>query len=199
MAKKKKTKKVAKPKLPARGAAAKRRPVVKARPAPRMAKPHHDRLREVEQFLYRQTEHLDGKRWQDFIELFTADGVYWMPAAPEQTTGDGVPSIFFEDRNLMTVRLKRLTHPRAWSQKTAWGTNHLVSNVTIESDDVVTGEVVARSRFHLMEFRNDATRHFAGSYIHHFRRTKDGLRIVLQRVDMVNAQGPYEYVLQAWV
>ena len=91
-----------------------------------VAKNGHDSLREVEQLLYRQAECLDGKRWQEFIDLFTADGTYWMPAAPEQTTGEGVPSIFWEDRDLMTVRLKRLTHPRAWSQQTAWGTNHVV-------------------------------------------------------------------------
>ena len=158
-----------------------------------------DTLRDVEQLLYRQAECLDGKRWQDFIELFTEDGTYWMPAAPEQTTGDGVPSIFWEDRNLMTVRLKRLTHPRAWSQKTAWGTNHVIGNVTIEKEDASSGDLVVRSRFHMMEFRNDTTRHFAGSYIHHLKKTKNGHRIKLQRVDMVNAEGPYEYVLQAWV
>jgi benzoate/toluate 1,2-dioxygenase beta subunit len=159
----------------------------------------HDTLRNVEQLLYRQAECLDGKRWQEFIELFTEDGTYWMPAAPEQTTGDGAPSIFWEDRNLMTVRLKRLTHPRAWSQKTAWGTNHVVSNVTIEKEDASSGDLVVRSRFHMMEFRNDTTRHFAGSYIHHLKKTKAGHLIKLQRVDMVNAEGPYEYVLQAWV
>lgn len=163
------------------------------------AAPRPDTLGEIEQLLYRQAECLDGKRWQDFIELFTDDGTYWMPASPEQTTGDGVPSIFWEDRNLMTVRLKRLTHPRAWSQKTAWGTNHVVGNVTIEKEDARSGDIVARSRFHMMEFRNDTTRHFAGSYVHHLQRTRDGYRIKLQRVDMVNAQGPYEYVLQAWV
>ena len=159
----------------------------------------HDTLRDVEQLLYRQAECLDGKRWQDFIDLFTEDGTYWMPAAPEQTTGDGVPSIFWEDRDLMAVRLKRLTHPRAWSQKTAWGTNHVIGNVTIEKQDSRSGDLVVRSRFHMMEFRNDATRHFAGSYVHHLKKTKHGHRIKLQRVDMVNAQGPYEYVLQAWV
>jgi hypothetical protein len=42
-------------------------------------------------------------------------------------------------------------------------------------------------------------RHFAGSYRHHLKRTTDGLKIKLQRVDMVNAQAPYEYVLQVWV
>jgi benzoate/toluate 1,2-dioxygenase beta subunit len=159
----------------------------------------HDTLREVEQLLYRQAESLDGKRWQEFIELFTEDGTYWMPATPEQATGDGVPSIFWEDRNLMTVRAKRLGHPRAWSQKTAWGTNHVVGNVVIEQEDARTGDLVVRSRFHMMEFRNDATRHFAGSYVHHLKKTKAGHRIKLQRVDMVNAQGPYDYVLQAWV
>jgi benzoate/toluate 1,2-dioxygenase beta subunit len=158
----------------------------------------HDTLREVEQLLYRQAECLDGKRWQEFIELFTEDGTYWMPASPGQTTGDGVPSIFWEDRNLMTVRLKRLTHPRAWSQKTAWGTNHVIGNVILSKEDA-NGDLVVRSRFHMMEFRNDTTRHFAGSYIHHLKKTKVGHRIKLQRVDMVNAEGPYEYVLQAWV
>jgi len=152
---------------------------------------------EVEAFLFRQAELLDGKSWQDFIDLFAADGVYWMPASPEQTSWDGVPSIFAEDRNLMTVRMKRLIHPHAWSQAPMWGTSHLVGNVVVESDD--GDEIVARSRFHMMEFRRDASRHFAGSYRHHLRRTREGLRLRLQRVDMVNGQGPYEYVLQAWV
>ena len=48
------------------------------------------------------------------------------------------------------VRLKRLTHPRAWSQKTAWGTNHVVGNVIIEKEDPRSGDVIARSRFHMI-------------------------------------------------
>ena len=159
----------------------------------------HDTLREVEQLLYRQAECLDGKRWQEFIELFTEDGTYWMPATPAQTTGDGVPSIFWEDRNLMTVRAKRLGHPRAWSQKTTWGTNHVVGNVVVERQDARTGDLVVRSRFHMMEFRRDISRHFAGTYRHRLVRANGGYRIKLQRVDMVNAQGPYDYVLQVWV
>jgi 3-phenylpropionate/cinnamic acid dioxygenase small subunit len=158
-----------------------------------------DPQREIERLLYRQADCLDGKDWQGFIDLFTEDGIYWVPAAPEQTTGDGVPSIFYEDRDLMAVRRRRILHPRAWSMKTEWGTNHVVSNVIVDSVDRRTGDAVARSRFHMMEFRNDSTRHFAGSYVHHLKWTKAGFRIKLQRVDMINAQGPYDYVLQAWV
>jgi benzoate/toluate 1,2-dioxygenase subunit beta len=182
------------------------RPAKKAKRAPARAaaatsKPANgrDTQREVEQFLYRQAELLDRRRWDEFIDLFAEDGRYWAPASPEQTTGEGMPSIFWEDRNLMRVRMKRVTHPHAWSQAPDWGTNHVVSNVVIERENPRTGDLVVRSRFHMMEFRRDTTRHFAGSYIHNLRRTKAGYRITLQRVDMVNGQGPYDYVLQVWV
>ena len=153
----------------------------------------------VEQFLYRQAELLDAKQWQAYIDLFTDDGHYWMPASPEQTTGEGVPSIFYEDRNLMNVRMRRVQHPDAWSQRPAWGTNHVVGNVMLQSDDATSGTLIVRSRFHMMEFRRDQVRHFAGSYVHHLVGTPDGFRIRLQRVDMVNGQGSYDYVLQVWV
>jgi 3-phenylpropionate/cinnamic acid dioxygenase small subunit len=149
--------------------------------------------------LYREADCLDTKAWRAFIDLFTEDGIYWMPATPDQTTGEGVPSIFYEDRDLMNVRMKRLSHPRAWSQKTEWGTSHIVGNIVIDKHDRATGDVTVRSRFHMMEFRNDVSRQFAGSYVHQLKNTVDGYRITLQRVDMVNGQGPYDYVLQAWV
>jgi 3-phenylpropionate/cinnamic acid dioxygenase small subunit len=72
-----------------------------------------------------------------------------------------------------------------------------VSNVVIEK--VAAEELQVRSRFHMMELRRDALRHFGGRYRHHLGRTPDGLRIKLQRVDMFNAQAPYDYVLQVWV
>jgi 3-phenylpropionate/cinnamic acid dioxygenase small subunit len=152
---------------------------------------------EVEQFLYRQAESLDGKKWQDWIDLFTPDGIYWMPPAPEYKTWDGQPAIFAEDKNLMTVRMNRVLHPDAWSQRPLWETNHVVSNVIIEK--ATDSNIVARSRFHMMELRRDDVRHFAGSYRHELKRTQDGLRIKLQRVDMTNAQAAYDYVLQVWV
>jgi 3-phenylpropionate/cinnamic acid dioxygenase small subunit len=152
---------------------------------------------EVEQFLYRQSELLDTKQWQAWIDLFADDGVYWMPADPAHKHWDGVPSIFAEDKNLMSVRMKRVLHPDAWSQRPLWGTNHVVSNTIIESYD--SSEVIVRSRFHMMELRRDDVRHFAGAYRHHLRKTAEGYRIKLQRVDMTNAQAAYEYVLQVWV
>lgn len=156
-----------------------------------------DLLREVEQFLFRQAELLDGKHWQAWIDLFTDDGMYWMPVSQDQTDWLSWPSIFIEDKPLMTIRLGRVTHPNAWSQAPLWATNHLVSHVTLESQEGDT--LVVRSRFHMMELRRDAIRHFGGSYRHTLVRTGAGLRIRQQRVDLFNAQAPFDYVLQVWV
>jgi 3-phenylpropionate/cinnamic acid dioxygenase small subunit len=156
-----------------------------------------DLQQQVEQFLFRQAEVLDCKQWQAYIDLFAADGVYWNAVDPAHTDWDGVPSIFTEDRDLMTVRMKRVLHPNAASQEAEWGTSHIVSNVVIEK--VNGNEVHVRSRFHMLEMRRDDLRHFAGTYRHHLEKTRDGWRIKLQRVDMLNAQMPFEYVLQVWV
>jgi 3-phenylpropionate/cinnamic acid dioxygenase small subunit len=153
---------------------------------------------EVEQFLYRQAELLDARQWQDYIDCFAEGGVYWVPADPSHTTWEGMPAIFAEDRNLMTVRMKRVLHPDAWSQRAEWGTNHVVSNVVIQKL-APNGDLEVRSRFHMLELRRDDVRHFAGAYTHHLRRTNDAYRIALQRVDMTNAQAAYDYVLQVWV
>jgi 3-phenylpropionate/cinnamic acid dioxygenase small subunit len=160
-------------------------------------KPMADVQHEVEQFLYRQAELLDDKNWQEWIDLFTPDGIYWMPPEPSHTTWEGMPAIFAEDKNLMTVRMKRVLHPDAWSQRPLWETNHIVSNVIIEKE--TEDEIVVRSRFHMMELRRDDVRHFAGRYRHTLVKTGEGCAIKLQRVDMTNAQAAYDYVLQMWV
>ena len=153
---------------------------------------------EVEQFLYKQAELLDTRQWKAWIDLFTDDGIYWMPPDASYKTWDGQPAIFAEDKNLMNVRMGRVLHPDAWSQRPLWGTNHVVSNVVIRKTSP-KGEVEATSRFHMMELRRDDVRHFAGSYTHHLKKTKSGYKIKLQRVDMTNAQAAYDYVLQVWV
>ena len=183
-AKKKALKKAAKP-------AAKKAPAKAVKVTPQLQ-------HEVEQFLYAQAALLDNKRWQDWIDLFTPDGVYWMPPEPGHTHWDGMPAIFAEDKNIMTVRMKRVLHPDAWSQVPLWGTNHVVGNVVVDKASA-NGDVVVRSRFHMLEMRRDNVRHFAGQYTHHLKKAGGGWKIKLPRVDMTNAQAAYDYVLQVWV
>ncbi|MGE0311834.1 MAG: aromatic-ring-hydroxylating dioxygenase subunit beta [Lautropia sp.] len=169
---------------------------------------------EVETLLTRQAALLDAKRWAEWIALFDEQGLYWMPVEPAQSDWLGEPSIFSEDRLLMEIRMGRLEHPNAWSQAPRWGTNHLVGNILIEASDAAGAAalpapcvhadmlrdcIVVYSRFQVMELRREQVRHFGGTYRHWLVRTPDGLRIRLQRVDLMNGQAEYDYVIQAWV
>src|SRR5260370_14247289 len=107
-----------KPKKPVRPTGAAKRPVRAAQSAAN----GHDTQHAVEQFLYRQAELLDEKRWQDYIDLFAEDGMYWMPPDPSHATCDAMPAIFAEDRNLMSSRITRVLHPDALSHLPLWRT-----------------------------------------------------------------------------
>jgi 3-phenylpropionate/cinnamic acid dioxygenase small subunit len=144
----------------------------------------------VEEFLFYQAELLDTKSWQAYIDLFAERGVYWMPARPEQTEWMDSPSIFAEDRELMGVRMGRITHPNAWSQAPLWETNHVVGNVVIE--ELSEARIRVRSRFQVLELRRDLLRSLAGVYRHTLLRQGEDLKIM-------NAQAPFDYTIQAWV
>jgi 3-phenylpropionate/cinnamic acid dioxygenase small subunit len=174
------------------------RHAVKGKSLPaRSAAPEASLQQRVEEFLFHQSELLDEKQWAAYIDLFAVDGVYWMPVTPEQTEWLDSPSIFAEDRRMMEIRMGRVTHPNAWSQAPQWGTSHLLGNVVIESFSDT--EISVRSRFQMIELRRDTTRHFAGTYRHKLQRVGDDFKISLQRVDLLNGQAPFDYVLQIWV
>lgn len=156
-----------------------------------------DLQRRVDGFLFYQSELLDTKHWSAYVDLFADNGVYWMPATPDQTEWLDSPSIFAEDRGLMEIRARRVMHPNAWSQAPAWGTSHVVGNVVIEEQSA--SHVRVRSRFQMLEIRRDSLRHFAGTYRHSLARVGDDFKIVLQRIDLLNAQSVFDYVLQVWV
>ena len=152
----------------------------------------------IERFIYRQAEILDEKQWDAWLDLFTPDGLYWMPAEEEQTEGDGQPNIFWENSDLMSMRIARNMHPRAHSQAPHNRLCHVVSNVLVESQ-TSDGDVVVRSRFHCAEYFRYEVRNFTGKYRHLLRKSGDSYKIALQRVDLVNREGPYEYVIQWWL
>jgi 3-phenylpropionate/cinnamic acid dioxygenase small subunit len=166
-------------------------------PSPEAGSAQSSLQHQVEQFLFYQSELLDQKQWAAYIDLFAPEGVYWMPVTPDQTEWLDSPSIFAEDRHMMEIRMGRVQHPNAWSQAPQWGTSHVIGNVVIESAG--ESEFVVRSRFQMVELRRDQLRHFAGTYRHTLARKGDDFKIVLQRVDLLNGQAPFDYVLQIWV
>ena len=145
-------------------------------------------VREIEEFLYHEARLLDDRQFEDWMALFAKDGVYWIPAMPEQEDPLGEASIAYEDLQLIDVRVRRLRHPENYADQPHMRSRRIIGNVILESDD--RDEPVVRSNFTMVDFQNDEQRIFAGEYVHSLRRSGKGYGIVQKRVNLLNCDAP---------
>ena len=152
---------------------------------------------QVEQFLFHQAELLDTKNWQAYIDLFAERGLL-DAGAPRADRVAG-----------FAVDLCR----RPAAHDRAHGADHA-------SERVVAGAAVGNQpRRRQCGDRGIGTeprsvcarasrcwscaatqlRSFAGTYRHTLLRRGEDFKIELQRVDLMNAQAPFDYTIQAWV
>jgi 3-phenylpropionate/cinnamic acid dioxygenase small subunit len=145
-----------------------------------------------EQFLIHEAALLDGRRFRDWMALFTDDGTYWVPAVPDQQSPFNQASLFYDDRDLMKTRVERLEHPRIHVQTPPSRTAHLVGNIVVEHADAANGEFTVGSTVMMVEYRDDVQRVFAGRQLHKLRRDGASFRIVQKRVDLINCDSAFE-------
>ncbi len=88
---------------------------------------------DVEEFLFREAELLDEWRLPEWLELFTDDAVYYVPATDLPADASPDSSLFYiaDDRFRLSERVKRLMKRTAHAEFPHSKTRHLVSNVLI--------------------------------------------------------------------
>ena len=149
-----------------------------------------DVFHRITQFLYHEARLLDADRLDEWLDLWTDDGMYWMPAARGQANPYDHVSLIWEDRTLRDVRVRRLKSAEAWSQQPTTQTSRIVGNVVVDGADV-HGRLVVSSAFQLTEWRT-SKRQLAGRYLHLLQPDGDGWKIHLKRVDLVDVDGAQE-------
>ena len=96
---------------------------------------------ELEEWLYNEAELIDERRFDEWLELFTEDLIYFMPirrnvrfgehAARENTRqGEGI-SWFDEDRWTLGKRVEQIQTGHHYAEEPLSRTCHLVSNVRL--------------------------------------------------------------------
>src|SRR4051794_1960187 len=121
---------------------------------------------DAEDFLFRQSECIDTRDFASWIDLFTPDGIYWIPARFEDTDPKTQLSFLYDDVPNMVARCERLLDPGTAGQQPFTRSSHIVSNVRVAQSGT-KGELVVRSRFHVTQFRRDVLKSYSGSYTHH--------------------------------
>ena len=139
----------------------------------------------IEQFLYREASLLDSPDLDRWIELFTEDGTYWMPAAEGQADPLNHVSHIYDDRVMMEIRRRNFVHPRAASKDWSVRCSHLLGNIQLRGANDA-GDLVVTSNFHVIMWYREEQRCFAGTCEHHLVHTGDDYRIRHKRVDLIN-------------
>lgn len=148
---------------------------------------------DVAALIHLEARLLDERRYAEWVALYAEDARYWVPVSPDMQSPREGPSHFHDDVQVMRVRTHRLVNPRAFGAEPPARTAHIVSGITVDQDGPT---IVAGSSQIMIEYRNRDgfeadQRLFGGRVTHHLRRDGETLRIVLKRVDLVNAEGPF--------
>lgn len=146
----------------------------------------NETIRDIERLLYQEASFLDRPDLDSWIELYTEDGTYWMPAIEDQEDPLNHISLFYDDRVLMEVRRRNFVHPRAASKDYAVRSSHIISNIQVQELDEATGDCTVTSNFHCYMYYHDKQTPFAGTYTHELVRDGESYKIRHKRVDLIN-------------
>jgi 3-phenylpropionate/cinnamic acid dioxygenase small subunit len=108
---------------------------------------------ELMQFYIREAWLLDGRRFGEWLDLFTDDVLYFMPRrknvrrreAEREVTALGDLAVIEDDKRYLRMRVARLESGMAWAEDPPSRTRHLIGNLVVEPRE--TGEVQARTAF----------------------------------------------------
>jgi 3-phenylpropionate/cinnamic acid dioxygenase small subunit len=152
----------------------------------------------AEEFLYREVRLLDTLRLEEWLTLFTDDGLYWLPIddGDPAAAADAV-SIVYDDAERRAERVYRTLHTPVLDQSPRSRTVHLVGNVEVAGADERGDVRVLCSQF-IGELRPggqgqvglNRTRVFAARAEYRLRAEPDGWRMSMKKLALLDADQP---------
>lgn len=144
---------------------------------------------EVTQLLSREVILLDRHRWEEWLDLFTEDAVYWVPswASEEETTTDPeleLNLIYLKDRGGLEDRVFRIETGDSYASVPLDRTVHIVSNIIVEKADGDTIEVAANCIVHSFGKKGGMTR--ASQYEFILKRIDGALKIARKKITFID-------------
>jgi 3-phenylpropionate/cinnamic acid dioxygenase small subunit len=138
--------------------------------------------------LYHEADLLDQRRFDEWLELYTDDAVYWMPQGDERDHLHRV-SIAYDDRRRLHERVLRLTSGFAYAQDPPSRTCHVIGNVRVVGEE--DGAIEVASNVIVAEVRRNHQELYCGPVRHTLVPGPDGgLRIRRKEVHLVNSDVP---------
>ena len=117
-----------------------------------------------ETFLYQEAGLLDRRDFEAWYDLFTEDGLYWVPIGDEGDDPGRAVSVAFDDHRRLGDRIAWMNTGDVHSHRPPSVTQRMISNVMVWTIDSETA--LSRSAFALHAHRRGVTDSFVGHYEH---------------------------------
>ena len=141
---------------------------------------------EFRALIEREARLLDQLRYDDWLAMYAAECIYWVPSTPNAGDPRREIAVMFDDRRRLEDRVFRLNTGFAWSQAPASRTVRLVTNVEVFSTARDDARML-RSNFLISEFWGDETRILTGWAGHRVvRDTSGGWKIQAKQVNLID-------------
>jgi benzoate/toluate 1,2-dioxygenase beta subunit len=143
---------------------------------------------EVERLLYLEADLLDGRRYDEWLDLYTDDAVYWIPIREGATDPLSNVSIVRDDRAALQERVTRLGSGQAYGQIPPSRTRHLIGSLQVFAAEA--GRSSASGSLAVFEVRRGRESILAGACTWELRELDGALKIASKRIDLVQSELP---------
>ncbi|OWU71786.1 aromatic-ring-hydroxylating dioxygenase subunit beta [Phaeobacter sp. 22II1-1F12B] len=142
-------------------------------------------------FVYDEVRMLDEGRYDDWLNLWTDDGIYWMPLDWKQKDEVNETSLMYEDQFMLRLRVERLTGARTFSQKPKSRCHHVIQRPYVDKIDNDAAAFLVTTQMHYVETRLDDQFLLALTAQHELVLKDDALKIARKRVDILNCDAAF--------
>ena len=143
---------------------------------------------ELVELIENDGRYLDRQRWDEWLDLFAEDVVFWVPAwkSEEELTDDPggeVSLIYYEGRKRLQERIWRARSGNSTSSVPMVRTVHAINHVRVEEGERGTATGSANWTVHMFDPRSRIQHSFFGFY--EYRFTHSGERWLISRKKIV--------------
>ncbi|MCM2320130.1 MAG: hypothetical protein NDI93_12530 [Pseudomonas sp.] len=144
-------------------------------------------LAQVTEFIGYEADLLDHKGYQEWLSLWTEEGLYIVPADLKATDYLNTLNLALDDADMRRMRVARLENGESVSALSVGDTVRMMSRVRIlEAGDEV---VIARCAMTLNELRHGKLVSYPANVEYILRRAGDGFRMEQKVVKLLHADG----------
>lgn len=144
---------------------------------------------EISAFLYREARLLDDRQWHDWLDCYTSDCTYWMPAWTDDDElvtdpHSQISLIYYPNRQGLEDRIYRIETERSSASTPEPRTAHMLSNIELLDDR--GNELDLRYNWHTLSHRHKVTSQFFGVTFCTVRREGGSLKISAKKIVLKN-------------